>query len=75
MGMKPLCRVSLFALAITLTASAAIAANPLTGFKSVNVDLPLAGLVPAISLREAQSCPYHRDRRTSPAMTKESNLL
>ena len=40
MGLKPPCRVSLFALAITLTASAAIAADPLTGFKSVNVDLP-----------------------------------
>lgn len=40
MGLKPLCRVSLFALATALTASAAIAADPLTGFKSVNVDLP-----------------------------------
>jgi hypothetical protein len=40
MGMKSLCRVSLFGLAITMTTSAAIAADPLTGFKSVNVDLP-----------------------------------
>ena len=40
MAMKSLCRTSLFALAMTLTASTAIAADPLTGFKSVNVDLP-----------------------------------
>ena len=40
MSMKSLCRVSLFALAISLMTSAAIAAVPLTGFKSVNVDLP-----------------------------------
>ena len=40
MSMKLLCRVSLSALAISLTTSAAIAADPLTGFKSVNVDLP-----------------------------------
>jgi hypothetical protein len=40
MGMKSLCRVSFFTLAISLMTSAAIAADPLTGFKSVNVDLP-----------------------------------
>jgi cytochrome c5 len=40
MGMKPLCRVSLFGLALALTTSAAIAADGLTSFKSVNVDLP-----------------------------------
>jgi cytochrome c5 len=40
MGMKSLCRISLFALAATLTASAAVAADGITSFKSVNVDLP-----------------------------------
>ena len=40
MSMKSLCRVSLFALAMSLTTSAAIAAHGLTSFKSVNVDLP-----------------------------------
>ena len=40
MSMKSLCRVSLFALAMSLTTSAAIAADGLTSFKSVNVDLP-----------------------------------
>jgi hypothetical protein len=40
MSMKSLCRVSLFALATTLTASAAVAADGVTSFKSVNVDLP-----------------------------------
>jgi cytochrome c5 len=40
MGMNSLCRVSLFGLALALTTSATIAADGLTGFKSVNVDLP-----------------------------------
>jgi cytochrome c5 len=40
MGMKSFCRVSLFTLAIALTTSAAIAADGVTSFKSVNVDLP-----------------------------------
>ena len=40
MSMKLVYRVSFFALAISLMTSAAIAAVPLTGFKSVNVDLP-----------------------------------
>ena len=40
MSMKSLCRFSLFALAIALTASAAVAADGITSFKSVNVDLP-----------------------------------
>jgi hypothetical protein len=40
MGMKFLCRVCLLGLAMALTISAAIAADGLTGFKSVNVDLP-----------------------------------
>jgi cytochrome c5 len=40
MGIKSLCRVSPFALAVTLTASAAFAADGITSFKSVNVDLP-----------------------------------
>ncbi len=40
MNTKSLCRVSLFGLAIALTTSAAIAADGLTSFKSVNVDLP-----------------------------------
>lgn len=38
MSMKSLCRVSL--LTIALTTSASFAADGLTGFKSVNVDLP-----------------------------------
>jgi cytochrome c5 len=40
MSMKSLCRTSLFALATTLTASAIFAADGVTSFKSVNVDLP-----------------------------------
>jgi cytochrome c5 len=40
MGMTSLSRVSLFALAIALTASAAVAADGITSFKSVSVDLP-----------------------------------
>jgi hypothetical protein len=40
MGMKSACRVSLFGLAIALITSAAIAADGLTSFKSVSVDLP-----------------------------------
>jgi cytochrome c5 len=45
MGIKPFCRVSFFTLAIVLTISAAIAADRLTGFKSVNVDLPFGDRV------------------------------
>ena len=40
MSMKSLCRASFFTLVIASTTSAAFAADGLTGFKSVSVDLP-----------------------------------
>ena len=40
MGMKLLYRVSLFGVAIALTTSAAFAADGITSFRSVSVDLP-----------------------------------
>src|ERR1700760_3167234 len=77
MGMKSLCRISLFALADTLTASAVVAADGITSFKSVNVDLPFgdrmfAGPGADVVNNNCLACPSVGMVMTQPPLSRQT---